>query len=81
MKMLGIIEATVSLGGLAGLLTGMSLLATAPLIGVTIMLGSVALLVSSLAKLSPVQEARQAIKMDTARTASTSRDRAVMPQS
>jgi hypothetical protein len=57
-NLLGVIEATVLLGGLAGLVTGMYLLAISPLPGVTVMLASMALLVSSVAKLSEAQEVR-----------------------
>ena len=41
---LGVLEAAVLLGGLAGLVTGMYLLATSPLPGVTVMLASMAML-------------------------------------
>ena len=61
-KWLGFIEATVSLGGLAGLVTGMYLLATSPLVGVTVMLASMALLVSAVAKLGEAQEVRQELR-------------------
>jgi len=58
-KWLGVIEAAVSLGGLAGLVTGTYLLATSPLAGVVVMLASMTLLVSSVAKLGEAQEVRQ----------------------
>jgi hypothetical protein len=58
-KLLGVLEATVSLGGFAGLVTGMYLLATSPLPGVMVMLGSMALLLSSVAKLAEAQEVPQ----------------------
>src|ERR1700693_681485 len=58
-KLLGGVEAAVLLGGLAGLVTGMYLLATSPLPGVTVMLASMALLLSSVAKLGEAQEIRQ----------------------
>ena len=58
-KLLGILEAAVLLGGLAGLVTGMYLLATSPLPGVMVMLASMALLLSSVAKLAEAQEVRQ----------------------
>lgn len=60
-KLLGVLEATVSLGGPVGLVTGMYLLATRPLLGVMVMLGATALLVSSVAKLGGAQEARQKV--------------------
>lgn len=52
---LGVLEAAVLLGGLAGLVTGMYLLATSPLPGVTVMLASMAML-SSVKKLGEAQE-------------------------
>jgi hypothetical protein len=55
-KFLGVLEATVLLGGLAGLVTGMYLLATSPLPGVMVMLASMALLLSLVAKLGKAQE-------------------------
>ncbi|MFI5118502.1 MAG: hypothetical protein ACHP8B_17575 [Terriglobales bacterium] len=58
-KWLGVLEAAVVLGGLAGLVTGMYLLATSPLPGVMVMLASMALLLSSVAKLAEAQEVRQ----------------------
>jgi hypothetical protein len=58
-KWLGVIEATVMLGGLSGLVTGMYLLETNPVLGVLLMLASMALLLSSVAKLCEMQEARQ----------------------
>lgn len=57
-KWLGVVEATVLLGGLAGLVTGMYLLATSPLPGVMVMLAAMALLLSSVAKLAEAQEVR-----------------------
>jgi hypothetical protein len=57
-KLLGVLEATVLLGGLAGLVTGMYLLATSPLPGVMAMLASMTLLLSSVAKLGKAQETR-----------------------
>ena len=58
-KWLGLLEATVSLGGLAGLVTGMYLLASRPLPGAVVMLATMTLLVSSVAKLGKAQEVRQ----------------------
>jgi len=58
-KWLGVLEAGVVLGGLAGLVTGLYLLATGPLPGVVVMLASMALLLSSVAKLGEAQEVRQ----------------------
>jgi ribose/xylose/arabinose/galactoside ABC-type transport system permease subunit len=58
-KWLGVLEAAVVFGGLAGLVTGMYLLATSPLPGVIVMLASMALLLSSVAKLAEAQELRQ----------------------
>ncbi len=55
-KWLAVLEAAVVLGGLAGLVTGMCLLATSPLPGVMVMLASMALLLSSVAKLAEAQE-------------------------
>jgi hypothetical protein len=55
-KFLGVLEATVLLGGLGGLVTGMYLLATSPLPGVTVMLASMTLLLTSVAKLGEAQE-------------------------
>jgi len=60
-NLLGVIEAGVVFGGLAGLVTGMYLLATGPLPGVIVMLASMALLVSSVARLSKAQEVRSEI--------------------
>ncbi|HLM81289.1 MAG TPA: hypothetical protein VK395_08225 [Gemmataceae bacterium] len=57
-NLLGVLEAAVLLGGLAGLVTGMYLLATSPLPGVTVMLASMAMLVSSVKKLGEAQEER-----------------------
>jgi hypothetical protein len=57
-KWLGVIEAAVVLGGLGGLLTGMYLLAIYPVLGVLMMLACMALLLSSVAKLCEMQEAR-----------------------
>ena len=64
-KWLGVLEAGAALGGLGGLVTGVYLLATRPLPGVMVMLASMALLVSSVAKLAEAQEARQ--ECDTGR--------------
>jgi len=64
-KWLGVLEAAVVFGGLAGLVTGMYLLATSPLPGVMVMLASMALLLSSVAKLAEAQEVRQ--ECDTGR--------------
>ena len=58
-KWLGVLEAAVVVGGLGGLVTGMYLLATSPLPGVMVMLASMALLLSSVAKLGEAQEVRQ----------------------
>ncbi len=58
-KWLGVIEAAVVFSGLAGLVTGMYLLATGPLPGVMVMLASMAMLVSSVGKLAEAQEVRQ----------------------
>jgi len=55
-NLLGVLEAAVVFGGLAGLVTGMYLLATSPLPGVVVMLASMTLLVSSVAKLGEAQE-------------------------
>ena len=55
-KWLDVLEAAVLLGGLAGLVSGMYLLATSPLPGVMVMLASMALLLSSVAKLAEAQE-------------------------
>jgi succinate-acetate transporter protein len=55
-KWLGVIEAAVVFGGLAGLVTGMYWLATNPLFGVVAMLVSMALLLSLVGKLSEAQE-------------------------
>ena len=44
-NLLGVLEAAVVFGGLAGLVTGMYLLATSPLPGVVVMLASMAMLV------------------------------------
>src|ERR1019366_53255 len=55
-NLLGVLEAAVVFGGLAGLVTGMYLLATSPLPGVTVMLGSMAILVSSVKKLGEAQK-------------------------
>ena len=56
---LGVLEAAVLLCGFAGLVGGLYLLATSPLPGVLAMLSSMALLLSSVAKLSEAQEVRQ----------------------
>jgi hypothetical protein len=58
-NLLGVIEAAVMFGGLAGLVTGMYWLATSPLSGVMLMLASMTMLVSSVAKLAEAQELRQ----------------------
>jgi len=57
-KLLGVLEAAVVFGGLAGLVTGMYLLATSPLPGVVVMLASMAMLVSSVKKLGAGRTAR-----------------------
>jgi len=57
-KWLGGIEVAVAFGGVAGLVSGMYLLATIPLLGVVIMLASMAMLVSSVGKLCEAQEIR-----------------------
>jgi len=57
-KWLGVLEAAVVFGGLAGLVTGMYLLATSPLPGVMVMLASMTMLVSAVGKLCAAQEAR-----------------------
>jgi len=57
-KWLGVLEATVQVGGLAGLLTGVYLFATSPWRGVVVMLTATALLLGSAAKLSEAQELR-----------------------
>ena len=57
-KWLGALEAAVVFGGLAALVTGMFLLATSPLPGVMLMLASMTMLVSSVAKLGEAQEVR-----------------------
>jgi hypothetical protein len=56
-NLLGVLEAAVLLGGLAGL--GMYWLATSPLPGVMVMLASMAVLLSSVAKRAEAQEVRQ----------------------
>jgi len=58
-KLPGVLEVGVLLGGLAGLVTGMYLLATSPLPGVMVMLASMSLLLSSVAKLGEAQEVRR----------------------
>jgi hypothetical protein len=57
-KWLGGIEAAVAFGGVAGLVSGIYLLATSPLLGVMIMLASMAMLASSVGKLCEAQEVR-----------------------
>jgi hypothetical protein len=57
-NLLGVLEATVVFGGFAGLVTGLYWLATIPLLGATVMLAMMALLLSSVAKLSKAQEER-----------------------
>ncbi|HYW37563.1 MAG TPA: hypothetical protein VE957_05580 [Terriglobales bacterium] len=64
-KWLGVLEAAVVFGGLAGLVTGMYLLPTSPLPGVMVILASMAMLVSSVGKLCEAQEVRQ--ECDTGR--------------
>lgn len=66
-KWTGVLGATVLLGGLAGLVNGMHLLATSPLPGVMVMLASTALLLSSVAKLCAAQEVRQESSADRGR--------------
>jgi UPF0716 family protein affecting phage T7 exclusion len=56
---LGFLETGVMLGGVAGLIGGLYLLATSPLPGVVTMLASMTLLLSSVGKLGAEQEARQ----------------------
>jgi hypothetical protein len=58
-KWLGVLEAVVVFGGLAGLVVGLYLLATGPLPGVMVMLASMAMLVSSVGKFAAAQEVRQ----------------------
>ncbi len=60
-KMIGVTEAAILLGGIGGLVAGMYLLATSPLSGVMVMLASMALLLSSVAKLGEMQEVRSAV--------------------
>jgi len=55
---LGVLEAAVLFGGLAGLVMGMYLLATSPLPGVVLMLASMAMLVSSVKMLGEALEER-----------------------
>lgn len=57
-KWLGVIEATVLFGGVAGLVAGLYWLATNPLAGVIAILASIALLLSAVAKLGEAQELR-----------------------
>jgi len=57
-NLLGVLEAAVVFGGFAGLVTGMYLLATTPLLGAVAMFASMALLLSSVARLSKAQEER-----------------------
>lgn len=57
-KWLGVIEATVVFSGFAGLVSGMYWLTLKPLSGVMALLASMALLVSTAAKLGEAQEAR-----------------------
>ena len=54
--MLGVLEVAVVMGGCGGFITGMYLLATSPLPGVVVVLASMALLLSSVVKLSEAQE-------------------------
>ena len=77
-KLLGVLEAKVLLGGLAGLVTGMYLLATRPLPGVMVMLASVTLLLSSVVKLGEALEVRHGSnaggeRFSRSRTASSGR--------
>lgn len=72
-KWLGGIEAAVAFGGVAALVSGMYLLATSPLLGAMIMLASMAMLVSSVGKLSAAQEIRHE---SNRRRQDLSRDRA-----
>jgi hypothetical protein len=58
-KWLAVLELAILLGGLAGSFTGMYLLATRPLFGMSLILASMATLLSSVAKLSEAQELRQ----------------------
>jgi hypothetical protein len=58
-KWLAVLEVAVLLGGLAGSFTGIYLLATRPLLGVSLILASMATLLSSVAKLSKALELRQ----------------------
>ena len=61
---LGMLEAVVLLGGVAGLIGGLYLLATSPLPGVVTILASMTLLLSSVGKLSEAQEFRQRCEVD-----------------
>jgi hypothetical protein len=56
---LGVLEAAVLLGGFAGLIGGLYLLATSPLPGVVTILASMTLMLSTVGKLSEAQEVRQ----------------------
>jgi hypothetical protein len=66
-NLLGVLEATILLGGFGGLVIGMYLLATRPLPGVMAMLASMTLLLSAVAKLGEVQEVRQECDADAGR--------------
>jgi len=57
-QLLGVLELAVVLGGCGGFVTGMYLLATSPLPGAVVVLASMALLLSSVAKLGEAQEVR-----------------------
>jgi len=72
-KWLGVLEAAVVFGGLAGLVTGMYLLAVSPLPGVMVMLASMAMLASSVAKLCTAQEERHESDADRERSSRSRR--------
>ena len=57
-NLLGVLEVAIVLGGCGGFVAGMYLLATNPLPGVVVVLASMAMLLSSVAKLSEAQETR-----------------------
>ena len=61
---LGMLEVVVLLGGVAGLIGGLYLLATSPLPGVATILASMTLLLSAVGKLSEAQEVRQRCEVD-----------------
>jgi len=67
-NLLGVLETAVVFGGLAGLVTGMYLLAVSPLPGVMVMLASMAMLASSVAKLCTAQEERHESDADRERS-------------